>query len=93
MSVFWAMPPLILGGAAAAAGIGLLNAVGNLGGFFGPSIMGTLRDSTGGYTGGLLVLAGSLVAEALLVVSLRLPAEPQAAAQDVPVPRPGQVLN
>ena len=57
MSVFWAIPPMLLGGTAAAAGIGLINAVGNLGGFFGPSIMGTLRDATGGYSGGLLVLA------------------------------------
>jgi ACS family tartrate transporter-like MFS transporter len=74
MSVFWAIPPMLLGGTAAAAGIGLINAVGNLGGFFGPSMMGALRDLTGGHTGGLLVLAGVLVVEALLVVSLRLPA-------------------
>jgi MFS transporter, ACS family, tartrate transporter len=76
MSVFWAIPPMVLGGTAAAAGIGLINAIGNLGGFFGPSIMGTLRQATGGYTGGLLVLAGALVAEAALVLSLRLPREP-----------------
>ena len=74
MSVFWAMPPMLLGGTAAAAGIGLINAVGNLGGFFGPSIMGTLRDVTGGYSGGLLVLAGSLLSK-LLVLSLRLPTD------------------
>jgi ACS family tartrate transporter-like MFS transporter len=75
MSVFWAIPPMLLGGTAAAAGIGLINAIGNLGGFFGPSIMGTLRESTGGYTGGLLVLAGALVLEALIVMSLRLPTD------------------
>jgi D-galactonate transporter len=75
MSVFWAIPPIILGGTAAAAGFGLINAMGNLGGFFGPSIMGTLRDTTGSYTGGLLVLAGALVIEAILVLSIRLPAE------------------
>ena len=40
MSVFWAIPPMLLGGTAAAAGIALINAIGNLGGFFGPSIMG-----------------------------------------------------
>jgi len=60
MSVFWAIPPMLLGGTAAAAGIGLINAIGNLGGFFGPSVMGVLRESTGGYSGGLLVLAGAL---------------------------------
>jgi ACS family tartrate transporter-like MFS transporter len=93
MSVFWAMPPMVLGGAAAAAGIGLINAVGNLGGFFGPSIMGTLRDVTGGYTGGLLVLAAALAMEAVLVLSLRLPTDGKAAVPDISgapiaVPRP-----
>jgi MFS transporter, ACS family, tartrate transporter len=77
VGVFWAIPPMFLGGAAAAAGIGLINAVGNLGGFFGPTIVGTLRDITGGYAGGLLALAGALVVETVLVMSLRLPpAEP-----------------
>jgi ACS family tartrate transporter-like MFS transporter len=77
MSVFWSIPPMLLGGTAAAAGIALINAVGNLGGFVGPSIMGWLRDATGGYGGGLLVLSGALVLEAILVLSLRLePARP-----------------
>jgi ACS family tartrate transporter-like MFS transporter len=74
MSVFWAIPPMLLGGTAAAAGIALINAIGNLGGFFGPTMMGWLRDATGGYNGGLLVLAGALILEAILVASLRLPA-------------------
>ena len=74
VGVFWAMPPMFLGGTAAAAGIALINATGNLGGFFGPAIMGTLRDVTGGYSGGLLVLAGALLIETLLVLSLKLPA-------------------
>jgi len=77
MSVFWSIPPMLLGGTAAAAGIALINAVGNLGGFVGPSIMGWLRDATGGYGGGLLVLSGALILEAILVLSLRLePARP-----------------
>ena len=71
--VFWAMPPQILGGTAAAAGIALINAVGNLGGFFGPAIVGTLYDLTGDYTGGLLAFTGALMIEALLVLALRLP--------------------
>jgi ACS family tartrate transporter-like MFS transporter len=81
MSVFWAIPPIFLGGTGAAAGIALINALGNLGGAVGPSMMGWLRDLTGGYVGGLLVLAGVLIAEAILVASLRLPAHaPPAAA-------------
>lgn len=73
MSVFWAIPPLFLGGTGAAAGIGLINAIGNLGGWAGPSMMGWLRDSTGGYVGGLLVLAAVLIVEAVAVSLLRLP--------------------
>ena len=41
---FWALPPIFLGGTAAAAGIALINAIGNLGGFVGPA-HGVLRDS------------------------------------------------
>jgi ACS family tartrate transporter-like MFS transporter len=86
MSVFWAIPPMLLGGTAAAAGIALINAVGNLGGFFGPTLMGALRDMTGGYSGGLLVLAAALIVEAILVASLRLPSYQRATAT---VPMPG----
>jgi ACS family tartrate transporter-like MFS transporter len=82
MSVFWAIPPIFLGGTGAAAGIALINALGNLGGAVGPSMMGWLRDVTGGYVGGLLVLTAVLVAEAILVVSLRLPAHAPPAAAD-----------
>jgi len=73
--VFWAIPPMFLGGTAAAAGIALINSVGNLGGFFGPTVMGWLRQVSGSYSAGLLVLASALVLEAVLVMTLRLPAE------------------
>jgi ACS family tartrate transporter-like MFS transporter len=71
--VFWAIPPIFLGGSAAAAGIAMINAIGNLGGFVGPSVVGRLRDVSTGYAPALLFIAGALVVEALLVASLRLP--------------------
>jgi ACS family tartrate transporter-like MFS transporter len=74
--VFWAVPPIFLGGTAAAAGIALINSIGNLGGFVGPTVMGWLRGATGTYSAGLLVLAAVLVFEAVLVLTLRLPKEP-----------------
>jgi ACS family tartrate transporter-like MFS transporter len=74
MSVFWSIPPIFLGGTAAAAGIGMINAVGNLGGFVGPTVMGWLRTTTNSYSVGLLVLAGSLIIAAALVATLHLPA-------------------
>ena len=70
---FWAIPPLFLGGTAAAAGIALVNSIGNLGGYVGPWAMGALRDLTRSHSGGLLMLAGALVLQAALVASLRLP--------------------
>jgi MFS transporter, ACS family, tartrate transporter len=72
-AVFWAMPPQLLGGQSAAAGIALINAIGNLGGFVGPTVIGVLLDATGSYTGGLLALTGTLIVEALLVLAVRLP--------------------
>jgi cyanate permease len=74
---------MILGGTAAAAGIALINSIGNLGGAVGPSIMGWLRQGTNSYSAGLLVLAAALVLEAILVMSLKLPpAVPRPEARD-----------
>jgi ACS family tartrate transporter-like MFS transporter len=66
--VFWALPPELLGARSAAVGIGLVNAIGGVGGFVGPALIGVLLDMTGGYSGGLLALTGVLVVEAILVL-------------------------
>jgi len=66
--VFWALPPEILGPRAAAVSISLINAIGGIGGFIGPTLIGVLLDATGGYSGGLLVLTVVLVLEAFLVL-------------------------
>lgn len=60
LAVFWTLPTAILRGMAAAGGLALLNSFSNLGGFFGPTLMGWLKQSTGTYTMGMLVLAGML---------------------------------
>jgi MFS transporter, ACS family, tartrate transporter len=73
MPPFWAIPPIFLGGSAAAAGIALINSIGNLGGYAGPTIMGWLREQTGGFSEGLLVLATALLIEAIIVLTIRLP--------------------
>ena len=82
LAVFWAIPPIFLAGTAAAAGIALINSLGNLGGAVGPTVVGWLRGSSGNYTSGLLVLAGALVIEAILVASMRLPKTGKAAVRD-----------
>ena len=58
LPVFWTLPTAFLSGAAAAAGIAVINSVGNLAGFAGPFAMGWVKDHTGSYAGGLLLLAG-----------------------------------
>ena len=58
--VFWTMPAALLSGAAAAAGIALINSIGNLGGFVGPYLVGLVKDATGSTDGGLIVLAAIL---------------------------------
>ena len=58
LPVFWTLPTAFLSGAAAAAGIAVINSIGNLAGFAGPFAMGWIKDHTGSYTGGLLLLAG-----------------------------------
>jgi ACS family tartrate transporter-like MFS transporter len=76
---FWCLPSLYLGGRAAAAGIGLVAAMGNFGGFIGTSMMGVLRQSTGAYSSGFVVLAGVLTASLLAVLFVARDAQPRAA--------------
>ena len=68
---FWCLPTKFLAGPSAAAGIALLNAVGSIGGFFGPSIFGFLRSETGGDVAGLSALAALALIGSLMCVRLR----------------------
>jgi len=61
VGAFWSLPTAILTGTGAAAGIALVNSIGNLGGFAAPTIVGTLRQATGDFTAALLFLAFILV--------------------------------
>ncbi len=73
---FWAVPTLFLSESAAAASIGLINAVGNLGGFVGPLVMGYLAGRTHSFAAGLLYLVASLFVSGLLMLAVgakRLP--------------------
>jgi ACS family tartrate transporter-like MFS transporter len=68
---FWALPTITLGQSAAAASIGMINALGNLGGFAGPLLMGYLVSKTGSFTTGLGWLLANLVVAGILVLFLR----------------------
>jgi len=68
--VFWTLPTAFLGGTAAAGGIALINSIANLGGFLGPSLMGWLKERTGGYEAGMAVLGVGLIGTALIALTL-----------------------
>ncbi len=67
----WPLPTAFLRGTGAAGGIALINAVGNLGGFVGPYVMGWMKDVSGGYAAGIGVLAACATASGALVLTVR----------------------
>ena len=67
----FSLVPVHLQGPAAAAGMALVTSIGNLGGFFGPLMMGRLKDSTGSFAAGLLGLAVTLALAALLALLIK----------------------
>lgn len=70
LAPFWTMPARFLRGPAAAGGIAIVNAVGNVGGFVGPFMVGWVRDATGGFTASLLLLALGLILAAAIALSI-----------------------
>jgi len=75
---FWSLPNEFLTGFSAAAGIALINSIGNLGGFVGPYAIGVISKKTGSFHGGLVFVGVWLFTSALLLLSLPKRAEPYA---------------
>ena len=67
---FWSIPSKFLTGFSAASGIALINSVGNLGGFVGPSVIGTVADGPTGIYRGLALGGVSLILSATLILLL-----------------------
>jgi ACS family tartrate transporter-like MFS transporter len=70
LPVFWTLPTSLLAGSAAAAGIALVNSIGNTGGFFGPLLVGSVTEATGGYGAALWMLAAMVTFAGVLVLAL-----------------------
>lgn len=68
--LFWSLPTAFLGGTAAAAGIAMINSIGNLAGFLGPYLMGLLAQWTASNDAGLYLMAGCMTLGGLLALSL-----------------------
>jgi ACS family tartrate transporter-like MFS transporter len=71
LPAFWALPASLLGGASAAASIGAINCIGNLGGWAGPYLLGALSTATGSYSAGIWYLAAASVLAAVVILLVR----------------------
>lgn len=69
--VFWSIPAAILPRETLGGAMGLINGLGNLGGFFGPFIVGYLIQTTGNFLFGVIFLAACLIAAAFLILLVR----------------------
>ena len=72
MPAFWSLPGLFLTEASAAGSIGLINSIGNLGGYLGPSVLGKVQTLTGSFVGGIYFLCVSMAVSATIIFRLRL---------------------
>ena len=70
ISQFWVLPPAILGGAAAAAGLAVANSVGSISGVVSPYVIGLIQTATGSTGNGVLGLAVSLIIGSVLVFTV-----------------------
>jgi ACS family tartrate transporter-like MFS transporter len=81
-AAFWPMPSLFLTGTAAAGAIAMINAIGNLGGFVGPLVVGWIKDSTQSFNAGLYFLAAcSLMAAVITFFAARAAGDSAAMAR------------
>jgi MFS transporter, ACS family, tartrate transporter len=67
---FWTLATSLMSGIGAAAGIALVNSVGNIGGFVGPNIIGYVRETTHSFSAGLIVVGAVLASGGLLVLAV-----------------------
>jgi ACS family tartrate transporter-like MFS transporter len=76
---FWAMATSSMAGLSAAAGIAMINSLANLGGYFGPDIIGLFRSQNGGFKGGLLAIAATVALSGMVALVVgRQPIRPSA---------------
>ncbi|QYD67710.1 MFS transporter [Paraburkholderia edwinii] len=70
LPLFWSLPTAFLAGAGAAAGIAMINSIGNLAGFLGPYAVGWLKEATASNATGMYLLAAFMVLGGLLAVGV-----------------------
>jgi cyanate permease len=70
LPVFWTLPTAILGTGAAAAGIAAINSIANLAGYFGPYVMGYVKDATGSFAWGLAAVGATALIAVIIALAL-----------------------
>jgi ACS family tartrate transporter-like MFS transporter len=70
LPVFWTLPTALLTGRAAAGAIGLISAIGNLGSYFGPFILGYMKDRTHSHMAGLIMVGVYIICCSILALVL-----------------------
>jgi MFS transporter, ACS family, tartrate transporter len=87
IGTFWSLPMAILTGTGAAAGLALVNSMGNLAGLVSPTLIGIIKQTTGSFTAARLFLAGALLLGAAIALlfgyAARSLATPRARPQDL----------
>lgn len=77
LPVFWTWPSKFMAASVAATAIGLINSFGNLGGYFGPRVVGYLSTKTGSYVSGLWFLVVCILIAGLLAILVKPPVKKQ----------------
>lgn len=68
---YWTYPTLFFSGSTAAVGIAVVNSIGNLAGYFGPTLVGMLKDATGNFASGMLLLSIVMFIGGMAAMTLR----------------------
>ena len=84
LPIFWTLPSTILRGAAAAAGLALINAIGNLGSFAGPYLVGWIKEASGSFTWGLLAVSAGVLLSG--IIALQVGHDARAEYAEIPAP-------
>ena len=67
-SIFWTLPPSVLAGTSAAAGIAVIGVIGNLGAAFGPIVMGAIKDATHGFAATFVFMAACALSSGVVML-------------------------
>jgi MFS family permease len=81
VATFWSLPTAFLSGTAAAAGIAWINSVGNLGGHFGPDLIGRIRTATGGASEAAFYTLAAVALLGVIIILVLPKTQPRAVTQ------------